>query len=75
MKYSADKESIRKHQVPAWYSDANLGIFIHWGLFSVPAFAVTGLNMVESMEKRGIEEHFKNNLTFFMVFYSKSKIP
>jgi len=61
MKYSADEESIRKHQVPAWYSDAKLGIFIHWGLFSVPAFAVTGLDMVESMEKRGIEEHFKNN--------------
>lgn len=24
---------------PAWYRDAKLGIFIHWGLYSVPAFA------------------------------------
>jgi alpha-L-fucosidase len=61
MNYSADKESIRKHQVPDWYNDAKLGIFIHWGLFSVPAFAVTGINMVESIEKRGVEEHFRNN--------------
>lgn len=24
-----------------WYRDAKLGLFIHWGLYSVPAFAVT----------------------------------
>ena len=27
---------------PAWFSDAKLGIFIHWGIFSVPAFAPRG---------------------------------
>lgn len=26
-------------EVPRWYRDAKLGIFIHWGLFSVPAWA------------------------------------
>lgn len=26
--------------VPDWYRDAKLGIFIHWGIYSVPAFAV-----------------------------------
>ena len=60
MKYSADKKSITKHQVPDWFHDAKLGIFIHWGLYSVPAFAVTGMDLVESM-KRGLEVHFKNN--------------
>ena len=25
--------------LPQWYDDAKLGIFIHWGLYSVPAFA------------------------------------
>jgi alpha-L-fucosidase len=25
--------------VPEWYCDAKLGIFIHWGLYSVPAYA------------------------------------
>lgn len=30
---------LREHRVPAWYEDAKLGIFIHWSLFSVPAWA------------------------------------
>jgi alpha-L-fucosidase len=25
--------------VPQWFQDAKLGIFIHWGIYSVPAFA------------------------------------
>jgi alpha-L-fucosidase len=25
--------------VPRWYTDAKLGIFVHWGLYSIPAFA------------------------------------
>lgn len=32
-------ESIKTHTVPQWYEDCKLGIFIHWGLFSVPAYA------------------------------------
>jgi alpha-L-fucosidase len=31
-------ESLRNCQVPQWYLDAKFGIFIHWGLYSVPAF-------------------------------------
>jgi alpha-L-fucosidase len=37
--YDATWESIRTHTVPDWYDDAKLGIFIHWGLYSVPAWA------------------------------------
>ena len=33
-------DSIRQHQVPDWYRNAKFGIFIHWGLYSVPAWAV-----------------------------------
>jgi alpha-L-fucosidase len=25
--------------VPDWYRDAKLGVFVHWGLYSVPAWA------------------------------------
>jgi len=32
-------ESLSAHRVPDWYEDAKFGIFIHWGLFSIPAFA------------------------------------
>ena len=37
--FEANWESIRTHQVPQWYDDAKLGIFVHWGLYSVPAWA------------------------------------
>ena len=31
-------ESLKAYRVPKWYADAKLGIFIHWGAYSVPAF-------------------------------------
>jgi Alpha-L-fucosidase len=31
--------SLNQHQVPKWFQEAKLGIFIHWGLYSVPAWA------------------------------------
>lgn len=31
-------ESLSRYQVPEWYKDAKFGIFIHWGVYSVPAF-------------------------------------
>jgi alpha-L-fucosidase len=31
-------ESLERAQVPGWYLDAKFGIFIHWGVYSVPAF-------------------------------------
>lgn len=37
--FEANWESIRTHEVPDWYHDAKLGIFVHWGLYSVPAWA------------------------------------
>lgn len=32
-------ESINQRGYPEWFGDAKLGIFVHWGLYSVPAFA------------------------------------
>lgn len=37
--YEPTWESVRSHQLPQWYDDCKLGIFIHWGLYSVPAWA------------------------------------
>lgn len=34
-------DSLEKHSVPEWFQDAKFGIFIHWGLYSVPAWAPT----------------------------------
>lgn len=36
--FSADWNSLSQYQVPEWYRKAKFGIFIHWGIYSVPAF-------------------------------------
>jgi len=38
-KYEATWESLSQYQVPGWYRDAKFGIFLHWGVYSVPAHA------------------------------------
>jgi alpha-L-fucosidase len=37
-KYQATWESLKTYQIPDWFRDAKFGIFIHWGVYSVPAF-------------------------------------
>lgn len=37
--YSADWSSLTNMELPSWFPKAKFGIFIHWGLFSIPAFA------------------------------------
>ena len=36
--YSADWDSLAAHKAPKWFLDGKFGIFIHWGVYSVPAF-------------------------------------
>ncbi|MGN0298769.1 MAG: alpha-L-fucosidase [Lachnospiraceae bacterium] len=36
--YKANWSSLSQMQVPNWFSKAKFGIFIHWGLYSIPAF-------------------------------------
>jgi alpha-L-fucosidase len=36
--FQASWESLEKYTVPEWYLDAKFGIFIHWGVYAVPAF-------------------------------------
>ncbi|MEM1581815.1 MAG: alpha-L-fucosidase [Candidatus Bathyarchaeia archaeon] len=31
-------DSLKSYKIPRWYIDAKFGIFIHWGVYSVPAF-------------------------------------
>ncbi len=38
-RYQATLESLNQHPLPQWYADAKLGIFVHWGLYSVPGWA------------------------------------
>lgn len=38
--FGAGAPSYPGNGVPEWYRDAKLGFFVHWGLYSVPAWAV-----------------------------------
>ena len=37
-KYSPEWESLAKYETPEWFRNAKFGIFIHWGVYSVPAY-------------------------------------
>ena len=36
--YDATWESLQNYRVPDWYRAAKFGIFLHWGIYSVPAY-------------------------------------
>jgi alpha-L-fucosidase len=38
IKYEPTWGSLRQYTVPDWYVDAKFGVFIHWGVYAVPAF-------------------------------------
>ena len=61
MEYRATTASLRNHPLPAWYEDAKLGIFIHWGLFSVPAWAPTSGEVTKVIAEQGWKAWFTNN--------------
>lgn len=36
--YTPDWDSLDARPLPAWYDQSKFGIFIHWGVFSVPSY-------------------------------------
>ena len=36
--YKPDWDSLDARPLPAWYDQSKFGIFIHWGVFSVPSY-------------------------------------
>ena len=39
--------SLSQHETPDWFNNAKFGIFIHWGIYSVPAWAPVGKEYAE----------------------------
>lgn len=59
--YHADWDSIAQHTTPAWYVQKRLGIFLHWGVFSVPAYHdwyARNMYIKDSEEYKYHIEHF-----------------
>ena len=57
--YNATIESLNTHPLPQWFADAKLGIFVHWGLYSVPGWAV--LTPELELQKLPPDEYLKRN--------------
>jgi alpha-L-fucosidase len=60
--YRADWQSLQKYEVPDWYKDAKFGIFIHWGVYSVPAFGSEWYP--RNMYRQGSDE-YKHHLSTY----------
>jgi alpha-L-fucosidase len=61
MTYQATRDSLRTHAIPDWFHDAKLGIFIHWGLFSVPAYAPLTGEFNTVVREQGWRQWFAHN--------------
>lgn len=61
MAYTPDFASLRQHPVPQWFHDAKLGIFVHWGLYSVPAWAPHEGDIDKQVAEKGWEAWFASN--------------
>ncbi len=57
--YQPKWSSLNQRPVPQWWSDAKFGIFVHWGLYSVPAYAP--VNEVEGVYEK-YAEHYLTKL-------------
>jgi alpha-L-fucosidase len=59
--YSPTWDSVSSHPLPAWYDDAKLGVFIHWGLYSVPGWAPQVGNIQQLLKQSGPVELLRDN--------------
>jgi alpha-L-fucosidase len=41
--YDATWDSLDARPTPAWFTESKFGIFIHWGVYSVPGYAAAGV--------------------------------
>ena len=60
--FRPDWESLRHYQQPQWYKDAKFGIFIHWGVYSVPGFGSEWYPRLMYQQK---EKVFENHIKTF----------
>lgn len=59
--YRPTWESVATHALPDWYDDAKLGIFVHWGLYSVPGWAPQVPDIQQLLRERGPAEMLRHN--------------
>ncbi|XP_063225982.1 alpha-L-fucosidase-like [Bacillus rossius redtenbacheri] len=63
-RYSAAWTSLDSRPLPQWYADAKFGVFVHWGVYSVPSFG-----------NEWFWYHWKSNSSSFVDFMKRSYPP
>jgi alpha-L-fucosidase len=66
-------DQLRARPYPAWFQDAKLGIFIHWGIYSVPAYGekeqygewfLRGLDVGDTLRTRVMREWYGDSASY-----------
>lgn len=69
-------ESLSKHEAaPEWFQDAKLGIYFHWGPYSVPAFGSAWYPHHMYKDKGGIRKHHEKTYGSIHEFGYEDFIP
>ncbi|HHW4681226.1 MAG TPA: alpha-L-fucosidase, partial [Xylella taiwanensis] len=73
--FRPDWTSLKQYRSPDWYNNAKFGIFIHWGVFSVPAFGSEWYP--RNMYQKGSKEYQHHRATYgpHTTFGYKELIP
>ncbi|QNR85267.1 alpha-L-fucosidase [Pedobacter riviphilus] len=77
--YEANWASLDKRPVPEWFKDAKFGIFITWGVYSVPAYAPKGQyaewyqNWLENKAFKGDVARYHKNVFGDKTYYDLAK--
>lgn len=66
--YENNWASLNTRKVPEWFGEAKFGIFIHWGLYSIPAYAPKGYYAEwygcwcnrDDLEEGSVEKHYSD---------------
>ena len=66
--YSADWKSLDARPVPSWWTDAKFGIFIHWGVYAVPAYAPTDEASVDMCYSEHYHHRMLQKIPAFLKF-------
>ena len=66
-------QELRARPYPQWFRDAKLGIFIHWGVYSVPAYSndedygewfLRGLQLGDTLRTRYMRENYGEDFEY-----------
>ncbi|WP_422355236.1 alpha-L-fucosidase [Roseivirga pacifica] len=71
--YTANWDDLKSRPYPEWFTDAKLGIFIHWGVYSVPAYSnkedyaewyLRGLMLGDSLRTNFMKRNYGEKFTY-----------